>query len=176
MKSALSSTSLQSGLLYFVFLLLVVIAVIYLLFFKTNSIQDNLNKHAFRLNYSAFDNGIKFSNYKFIVNATNTISGSTIDQWNDGSIGLDYNKYGFPIGTNISDKNIQSPRNAMDCLQLWQFVLGPLKPEISLSEKKTNYWVRLNSAGSCEYRDKNVRELMVNYNPNEGKVKLIDKF
>ena len=154
--------------------MIILVGIVYLLFLQSPNVQDNLNRHAFKLNYAAFSNGIKFANYRFILNRTNENSDNGIDQWTDGEVGLDYNKFGFPIGINVSDKSVQVPLTANDCLQLWQFVLGPLKPEISLNQDKSEYWVSLNNRGNCEYRSENVGELLVNYDSNAGKVTLID--
>jgi hypothetical protein len=162
-SSSLTSASLKSGFFSF-----------FLLFAKNPSVHENLNRHAFKLNFSAFSNGIKFANYKFIAQRKDVNEDYTKDVWLDKKVGLDFNLSGFPIGTEFGDKSYQLPQTAKDCLQLWNFVLGSLKPKISILKNKHDYWVLLNEQGECEYRDPNVAELFVMYDANEGKVKLID--
>lgn len=167
----LTTTSIKGGFLYFGLLFLIVVSVIYFLLFSNPSVQNNFYERAFKLNYSAFKNGIQFANYRFI---TDKKKDSTIDKWINQDIGLDYNEYGFPIGTEISDITQESPVTADDCRHIWQFVLGPLRPDISFTVKNKGYWVQLTTDKVCVFRSGNVANFEIHYRAIEGNVLLVN--
>lgn len=172
MASGLSSTGVKSGFLYLILLIAIVMAVLYFLLVQRPGVRDNMDRHAFRLNFAAFSNGIKFANLRYTTNSASVMGKGGIDQWLDGDIGLDYNNAGFPIGTDILVAGLQLPRSSKDCLQLWQFVLGPLQPKITLSQKSGKYWTRLIDDSVCIYQSSQIDGLFILYDANKGKVSL----
>ena len=175
MASSLTATSLKSLSLYFVLLVMIVLGAIYFLHFKQPNVIDSLNTQAFRLNYSAFENGIKLANYQFIIRNAQQVknNGNMFDIWTEGDIGLDYNNAGFPIGTDILRSNQQAPASSNDCLRLWQFVMGPLQPKILLKPDSGGYWTQLSFDNSCIFYSSDVPGLEVHYFSDTGKVSLI---
>jgi len=128
----------------------------------------NLQKQAFKNNINAFRNGLYFSNLRFLTN--NPYRNQT-DQWFINGIGLDFNPQGFPIGTDITNTEQMTPKTLANCQQIWQFVLGPLQPELSLmSNKKNSYWVEFNRDKRCVFHPKTKVESSASYNPFSGKV------
>jgi len=172
MASSLTSTGLKSGVIYVFLLLGVVVGVVYLFLIKQPNVRNSLHLQAFKLNFSAFRNGIKLANYHFIVSQNNPPNHG-IDRWLDKNIGLDFNSYGFPIGTNVTDISQEKVQTSIQCMQLWQFVLGPLQPPISLIKKPDFYWVELTKNGLCTYQSDNVKNFIINYDPLSGKISLI---
>ena len=171
MASSLTTTSLRSSYLYFGLLLFIVIGVFYLFVFKKPSIKNNLYYHAFRLNGSAFENGIYFANIRFL---TNNPEKNTLDQWLVEGIGLDFNRNGYPIGTDVQAADQQTPKTTEQCRQIWQFVLGPLQPKLYLSPNEDGYWVQLNEQNICIYRSFHLDKMQLSYHSQTGKVYLTE--
>lgn len=172
MASSLTSASLKSGFLFICFLGLIGLGVVYLLLWRQPSVVDNLNQQAFRLNYAAFKNGIKLANYQFIANQSLYQSSEILNRWNDGKSALDYNSSGFPIGTSVTDINQQQPNSALNCYEVWRFVLGPLQPEISIDPSQGKYWTELHPNEYCAYYPPNIKNLAIFYYFNQGNVHL----
>lgn len=169
MASILTATGARSGLIYIVLLLVAAIGGFYLLKLKQPSIEDNFNRQAFRLNYSALHNGIRLANYRFIANSQQE---SRIDRWVENDIGLDFNLKGYPIGTDIISGFQESPKTSNQCSQIWQFVLSPFSPSLSLQRQDSGYWVELTPENVCVYRFTEVDNLEIRYQAIKGKVEL----
>ncbi len=171
MASALTSTSSKSGYLYLILLGMVILGVVYLFAFKKPSVAKNWQQQAFNLNAAAFTNGIHLANARFL---TNNSRQKRIDWWIDGGIGLDYNKAGYPIGTDISDSQLGAPINAENCAQIWRFVLGPLQPQIHSSKVKNGYWVELTKDKTCIFRAFELEKMQLSYHSQTGTVTLTE--
>lgn len=169
MASLLTSTGIRSGLIYMIVLLMVVLGGFYFLKFKQPSIEDNFNLQAFQSNYGALNNGIRLANYHFIATSRRE---SQIDRWVENGIGLDFNLKGFPVGTDVDSASQESPRTSSQCSQVWQFVLSPFGPNLSLTNDQLGYWVELTPENVCVYRFSKVKNLEIHYQASEGKVTL----
>lgn len=169
MASSLTSTNLKSSSLYLLLLALVVVGVFYLFFFRKPDVTVGLQQHAFRLNAAAFTNGIYLANIRFI---TNNAERKTTDIWGEKETGLDFNRFGYPIGTNVLDVSQETPTSAEQCRQVWMFVLGPLQPKISLSSDSESYWVELDNSNNCIFRAFNLEKMQLSYQSRTGKVVL----
>ncbi len=188
MASALTATSLRTSFLYLFMIAGIAIGAVYLMVFKDKGIMNSFYHKAFSLNYAAFQNGIYLARVKFIANSHQI---SKIDRWKESNkgvtTGLDYNAQGNPIGTDIIDNLQQTPVNVTQCQQIWEFVLGPLKPELFLSHKeiikfkkqsKTQiygdlYWVEISPEKSCIIQSTNTTGMIIKYDTLSGKVNLI---
>jgi len=170
MASSLTSTSLKSGFLYFGFLMIIVGGVSYLLLDR-EGVHKDLRIQAFSLTASALKNGIYLARSKFLVRLKNE---QYLDLWIDGKTGLDFNKTGYPIGTSITDSKQQEPKTAVHCKEIWQFVLGPLQPELTLVKNRNDYWVQLTSDNICVYRSPFVDKMQLSYHSSTGKVELTE--
>ena len=170
MASSLTSTSLKSGFLYFIFLAIIIGGVIYLLSNREANHQG-FRKQAFALTASAFKNGIYFANTKFQIHLNKE---QHFDLWTDGKAGLDFNAAGYPIGTSIIDNKQQQPKTATHCKEIWQFVLGPLQPKLTLIKNNTDYWVQLNSDNICIFKSSFTNKLQLSYHSLTGKVTLTE--
>jgi len=170
MASSLTSTSLKSGFLYFGFLMVIVGGVSYLLLDREGG-HKNLRKQAFSLTASAFKNGIYLARSKFLVRLNNE---QYLDLWVDGTTGLDFNKTGYPIGTSINDKGEKEAKTSNHCKEIWQFVLGPLQPNLIIIENGNDYWVELTSNNTCIYRSPFLDKMQLSYHSLTGKVELTE--
>ncbi len=184
MASLLTSTSAKSSLLYLGLFLCMILGSAYFLLLKKQSTLDNFRKQAFKLNFVAFKNGIQLANYKFVAGKQ---ANSLLNRWVINETGLDYNELGFPIGTDLQEAHFpvsinQSPQiiskpklpeKTENCIQIWNFVLSKLRPEISDSPRSTNYWATLNHNKTCIFRSAKVPENEIHYQANKGTVDLI---
>ncbi len=171
MASVLTSTSSKSGYLYLVLLALVVTGLVYLFVFEKPPVAKDWQRQAFRLNAAAFSNGIHLAHARFLTNNQDKIRQ---DWWQDKGVGLDYNPMGFPIGTDISEINLTTPASAENCRQIWQFVLGPLQPEVSLKKTDSGYWVELTEDKICVFYAFDLQKMQLSYHSLSGKVDLTE--
>ena len=180
MGSPLTSTSVRSAWLFLGLMLLVVLTVIYLYFFRSPSIEENFKQQARYANYEALKNSIRFANYRFIVSDTSL---TTLDIWRDGDQALDYNRAGFPIGTALDENDVLAITNKSQCVQVWRFLLGPLRPSISENRLRgkageSEYWVKLstpnkNNQTDCLFISLDVSNFTVRYRPENGTVEIV---
>jgi len=171
MASSLTSTNQNSSKLYLLFLILVTIGIAYLFFLKKPDASVGFQRQAFKLNASAFANGIYLANMRFIVNDSNN---STKNQWLDDEIGLDYNSNGFPIGTDIENLSQETPMTAENCRQVWKFVLSRLQPKVYLNPVADGYWVEITKDKVCIFRAFNLQKMQLSYQSLTGKVLLTE--
>ncbi len=150
-----------------IFTLLIVLGVFYLIFIRQPSLTQSLNRQAFFLNFSALKNGIYLANIRFI---TNHQLDSPLDRWISNNIGLDFNQKGFPIGTDVTNNQQQTPLSSNDCLTIWKFVLGPLQPKIFLTHQQDSYHARLSKNNICIYISNQLDDAEIHYNALTGKV------
>lgn len=169
MASFLTSTSSKSSLLYLSFLGLILCGVFYLFWFKNPDVSKGLRQQAFRLNASAFANGIHLARMRYL---TNNLKENRLNQWMDFDIGLDFSPSGYPIGTDIENLETEAPATVENCRQIWQFVLGPLQPKMYLTENKQGYWTQLNEDKSCSYFAFDLIKMQLSYHSSSGKVHL----
>lgn len=182
MASLLTATGRQSIPLYLFLMALFSLGASYLVTFRKPSLQDSFHLQAFKLNYAAFNNGIRFAKVRFIAREQKQ---SNIDVWSVSQVntlsGLDYNQYGFPIGTDITSTNQQLPETDEQCRQVWQFVLGPLQPKIFLStddyeqiHQDAGYWAKITPDNICLYHSSQVNQFVIRYNARSGEVLLME--
>lgn len=171
--SFLTATSLRSSYYYLLFLLMIVSTVVYLLFFREPDIRSNLERQAFYYNYSTFKDAIYLANLRFLANTRNR---RLIDNWvekdpaQEKSVGLDFNRFGYPIGTDITDSQQNTPETVANCIQIWQFLMGPVQPEIAQVRGDKNYWASLTHKGLCVYHSEKVDNVHIIYDSTNGKV------
>lgn len=150
---------------------MVFLGVVYLFVFKKPSVAKDWQRQAFRLNAAAITNGIHLANVRFLTNNSNKIQ---TDWWLQGGIGLDYNSSGYPIGTNISDRQLQAPINSENCAQIWRFVLGPLQPQIHSSKITSGYWVELTDDKTCVFHAFELEKMQLSYHSQTGTITLTE--
>ena len=173
----LTASGLKSVYFYLSLIALVLGGAIYLLFFKQPDVIDNLNRQAFKLNHAAFANGVRLANLKFILSEDEE---SNLNRWQDNNSGLDFNAQGFPIGTDIQEEGLLMPASIKNCRQIWNFVLGPIKPLVLLNKGDTNtndgqhYWTRIDDRGVCYYMPVKEIGLNMQYNASLGTVSLVN--
>jgi len=166
----LITSSFKNRLFYLAILALFGAIVVYFIYIKDPGIKQNLERQAFQLNYSALQNAIRLQKYQYIVYKSNLeISKELTRRLN----GLEFNRKGFPIAAEIIDKAQQSPRNALDCQQIWQKVLGPLQPVLQLSPQENSYWVDITVDDICVFRSVNIHDLEIHYDAVKGLVSLV---
>lgn len=167
MANILTATGLKNIYFYMLIILLVAVGALYLIFVREPGIRENLEGHSFFLNYSAFQNSIYLANMRFIADRSKL---DRIDHWVDNDIGLDFNVYGFPIGTDITVGDQKSPRSIENCAQIWRFLMGPFQPELSTKQDDKIYSTALSADDNCVYRSPWVKERQIIYNSTLGKV------
>ena len=169
MASSLTSTSLSSGSLYIGFFLFVFIGVLY--FFNDSSdAHKNLREQSFLLAASAFKNGIYIAHSKYQTVQTND---NNLNLWSSRSTGLDYNHNGFPIGTSIKDIQQNIPTKVINCIEIWNFVLGPIKPTIGTNKYKDDFWVELEDKGKCIFHSSHLTKMQLSYHSLTGSVEIV---
>ena len=171
MASALTSTSSKSGYLYLVLLGMVILGVVYLFAFKKPSVAKDWQRQAFKLNAAAFTNGIHLANARFLTNNADQI---LINWWQHNGVGLDYNTAGYPIGTDIVDIQVSTPATVENCVQIWQFVLGPLQPKVQLKQTKNDYWAELTEDRTCVFHAFELKKMQLSYHSQTGTVILTE--
>jgi hypothetical protein len=167
--SLLTATSFSSRLYYIGLLLVFSGLVVYFLFWREPSTQENLERRAFELNYAAFKNSVRLANYRFILKQAESGNNLTSIRVN----GLEFNRSGFPVSGKKLTLSQNSPRNAEDCRQIWQNVLGPLQPPVSLGFMEKSYWVELSIENYCIFRSSQISDLAIEYNAVKGLVSLV---
>ncbi|MBV1909443.1 MAG: hypothetical protein KUG78_08975 [Kangiellaceae bacterium] len=169
MASSLTSTSSKSGNLYLFLLIFVVIGLFYLFFIKRPTATIDFQRQAFRLNSSAFENGIRLANMRF---KSSSIEQNLVDRWFDKDVGLDYNENGFPIGTDIVIGESDKGMSAENCQQVWRFVLGPLQPKMLVARSENEYWVEVDANNNCVFHPFKIQQMQLSYHSTTGKVVL----
>ncbi|TQV71988.1 hypothetical protein FLL45_17615 [Aliikangiella marina] len=166
----LTTTSFKNRLFYLGLIALFVLFAVYWLIYKEPSSINNLERRAFALNYSAFENGIRLANYQFIVRAANERSNT------NKSIKINrlmFNNNGFPVANEDASSYRQSPSTVQDCRAIWQRVLGPLQPELSISAKESRYWVDITVDNICVYRNGRIDDQQIEYDAVKGLVSIV---
>jgi len=141
----------------------------YWLLYKEPSSINKLENRAFELNHSAMENGIRLANYQFIVR---TATDKKASKKNIKINELTFNEEGFPIADANSTGYRHSPNTPEDCQQVWQRVLGPLQPELSLSPKESRYWVDITVDNICVYRNNRINDRQIEYDAVKGLVSI----
>ena len=173
----LTASGRKSVYFYLGLVALVITFAVYFLFFKQPDVITNLNRQAFKLNHAAFANGIRLANIKFIISEG---APTNLDRWLHNETGLDFNAMGYPIGTDIQDEKLLMPATANNCLQIWNFALGPIKPLVFLDkgDKETkggqHYRTRIDGQGFCYYMPVKEIGLNMQYNASLGTVSLVN--
>ncbi|MCW8999646.1 MAG: hypothetical protein OQK04_13140, partial [Kangiellaceae bacterium] len=121
MANMLTSTGSRTTYYYLALIIIFILVVGFLWFFRQPSIKQNLEEGAFYSNYLAFQNSIRLANRKYLANIND---GKYLDKWTVNGRGLDYNKAGFPIGTSLLISETEKPLTATHCRQIWQFLMG----------------------------------------------------
>ncbi len=175
MSSVLTSTTSKSSYFYLGLILLATLGGWYLFKLKDPSISVSLQKQAFRLNYSAFKNGIIFANYQFIIHEKVMLKKAlSLNNEQPSKLKFLYNEAGFPVALNKQQKAQNKPLSSQDCLDIWQNVLGPLQPKISLKPADKNYWVSLSKNNDCVFHHELLKSMQIRYKASSGKVILTD--
>ncbi len=176
MASALTSSNKNSIALYLILLLIILLGVGYLFLVKQPSIKIDLQRKAFSLNASAFKNGIYLAHIKFLANVGDKQADSNlIDRWISDGLGLDYNVHGFPVGISYTKHNLpKQPVRLEDCRDIWDFVLGKLRPKLYLNKKLDSYWVDISDDGVCHYFFSDFKKTVISYHSLTGKVNLVE--
>ena len=167
MANVLTSTGSRTTYYYLILIILFVLMVVFLWFFRQPSLKKNLDQGAFHSNYLAFKNSIRLANLKFLANVSD---GKYLDKWIVNGRGLDYNQAGFPIGTSVAILKPERPQTVTHCQQVWQFLMGPLQPELELAKHSNHYWVSLDHSGQCVFKNPNVLSKQIVYETTTGKV------
>ena len=167
MANVLTSTGSRTTYYYLALIILFILVVGFLWFFKQPSIKQNLDEGAFYSSYLAFQNSIRLANRKYLANIND---GKYLDKWIVNGKGLDYNKTGFPIGTSVVIPELAKPQTAIHCQQIWQFLMGPLQPELVLDKNLKHYWVILDSQSNCVFKNPRVLGRHIVYEATSGEV------
>ncbi|WP_444996341.1 hypothetical protein [Aliikangiella sp. IMCC44359] len=170
MASVLLSTNSKSSYFYFGLITGISLAAIYFLTFKKPSSVNNFHRQAFELNYSAFANGIRLANYQHLA-SDQQASNKPIQKMIKNN--LIFNNKGYPISKKIIHEKRQMPNSALDCKYIWDSVLGPLRPELSISKPAKGYWVKLSTEDICVIQTTDLSDLTIQYHANMGKVTIV---
>jgi len=169
MTNPLVSTGLKTGYWYILLLGAFAAAVFYWFTAGDPSRKDDLNTQAFYLTGKAFENAVYFAHVKFMSNHTQV---SSLDRWIVDGVGLDYNEFGYPTGTNVDDSYYDRPQTVENCQQIWLFILGPLQPKLYLQASGEGYWTRLNDENICVYQPFYNKNLQIRYDSALGSVEI----
>ena len=169
MASLLTATGFQNRLYYLGLFFVFSGVVSYFLYLKEPSIQENLERRAFQLNYSALKNSIRLFNYRYILKQAES---GNLNAAHISINGLAFNSAGYPIGESKAKPTQESPIFAENCRQIWQSVLGPLQPALSSKYSQNGYWVELSIENYCIFRHGQISDLAIEYNAVKGLVSL----
>ncbi len=148
----------------------------YRLYIRNPSIMGHFEQQTFQSNYRVFKNAILHAHLHFQTHKTR---GCKIDCWIKGSVGLDFNSFGYPISTRYSQQNLpfdplisDMTNNNQDCAQIWQFLMGPLHHTINT--QKSDYRATFHHPSkSCVYRSVKLSNSSIIYKSQQGKVQLL---
>ncbi|MET1255693.1 hypothetical protein [Aliikangiella maris] len=178
MASVLLSTNRKSIYFYMGIVGILVPVSWYFLKFSDPNVINNLHQQTFQLNYAAFKSGIRLAHYHFLAKddlakKNGVTKSSTGENLIKQSIGLlHFNQHGFPIAIKRYSADQQTPLSVQDCIDIWDSVLGPLKPNLSITPTDTEYWVRLSSNNQCIIGSHTANNSQISYDAIVGKVTL----
>lgn len=167
MANVLTSTGSRTTYYYLALIILFILVIAFLWFVRQPSIKKSLDEGAFHSNYLAFKNSIRLANLKFLASVSTQ---KNLDKWIVNGRGLDYNQTGFPIGTSVVITEAAKPQSVTHCQQIWQFLMGPLQPELVLAKNPNHYWVVLDPQGNCVFKNPKVLGKQIVYVATTGKV------
>ncbi|MDH5432972.1 MAG: hypothetical protein OEY19_03440 [Gammaproteobacteria bacterium] len=156
--------------IYIIVLFFALTLFFYLFYLKDPNIHQNLARQTLYFNYYALQNGIRLSNIKFLAQAEKKHINVIISN----GIGLDFNDYGFPVGTRFEHRSANYKLKTSDCSEIWQFVLNKLGNRIQTTANKDEFWTESKSNSCFYYSPVYIDEFIV-YNPLSGKVHLSSK-
>lgn len=170
MASILLSTNSKSSYFYFGLIVGISLLAIYFLTIKKPSAIKNFHRQAFQLNYSAFANGIRLAHYQYLAREEQSLKISDRVSMLDK---LTFNKQGYPVAKKITLNKQQMPKSSLDCKFIWDNVLGPLRPELSITQPVQGYWVKLSKNAVCIIQSTELNDLTIQYHARKGKVTLV---
>lgn len=169
----LTTTSFKNRLYYLGLLSVFALFTGYWFFLKEPSSLNDLENNAFALNHSALSNGVRLANYQYLVRTGNIQSQKGLNKALKIN-GLTYNNLGFPVADDLLAGFPQTPNTAQDCQAVWQRVLGPLQPELSISPERSRYWVDISVDKVCIYRNNRIKDKQIEYDAVKGLVSIVE--
>lgn len=146
----------------------------YFWFVSEPTMPQTFHDRAFALSGDALKNSVYLAHTKFLSQTDlNQKSNLHTDVWMQGDIGLDFNQYGFPIGTSRLKWDSTAPVSSASCQEIWNFFMAPLQP-IVMTPQRGTYWTHADHEGRCYYRSTFVNQLQITYDPTAGTVEMSD--
>jgi len=180
MASSLTASNSKGSLLILSLLILFACLFYDWLYLQKPSVADTFETHAFKLNFYSFKNSIQHAHlYYQIKSAHNCL----VDCYKKDGVGLDFNRFGYPISTRFSNTQTLSqtlPQNFdndslltdQDCSQVWQFLMGPLHD--STNNKNARYLAFSNKHEAvCVFKSTRNSHQLITYDTIDGEVKII---
>jgi len=174
--SPLTASGIKGSLLLLILMLILGSFFYHRLYIRNPSIINHFEQEAFQSNYQVFKNAISYAHLYF---QTNKKQDCKIDCWVKGTIGLDFNSFGYPVSTRYSQQNApfdplisEITSNDTDCAQVWVFLMGPLQNNINTKQGHYKAEFRSNNK-SCIYRSKIITNKSIIYRADRGTVQLL---
>lgn len=173
----LTASSPKSSWLLVLFLLFVIFLSVYAVFFRTPSVASNFQQMAFKLTFDAFRSAVFHAHLKVLKQSSVENYQCKIDCWTNKTSGLDYNSKGYPVTTRVSSLSAGQtndfPKEAIDCVLVWRFLLGPLQTDVSTNNQSKNYQASLISPKTCRFIHPTIPDKAIHYNSHLGTVKFV---
>lgn len=127
-----------------------------------------VHRNMMAMTTAAFQEAVIFAHMKYHTSTSG--SGEYVDLFELNGAGIDFNRFGFPVGINQTSKSVILPITRQECRNLWDTLLAPMRPMLSPDQYASLTVSAIN--GKCVFTSMSFYEQSIEYNPETGRVSL----